>query len=91
MDAAPSLTGNQLWYIRRALGETQGQFAKRLFLYQVRIYRMEAIADGQLKARDAHDILRIAEKNGINIPSAEDAKAARIGAAEKSEPAETAA
>lgn len=77
MSADPSLTGDQLWCIRRALGETQGEFAKRLYLYQVRIFRMEALKDQALKARDAHDILRIAQENGIPVPTPDEASAAR--------------
>jgi len=77
MNAATSLTGDQLWCIRRALGETQGEFAKRLFLYQVRIFRMEAMKDQPLKARDAHDILRIAQENDIPVPTPDEASAAR--------------
>lgn len=73
MDARPSLTGNQLFCIREALGETQDQFAKRLFLYQVRIFRLEQRKSSELKARDANDILRIAAENGIAVPSRDEA------------------
>lgn len=73
----PTLTGNQLWCVRQALGESQSQFAKRMFLYQVRIYRMEALRESNLKTRDANDILRIASENGIEVPAPEDANARR--------------
>lgn len=74
----PELTGDQLWCIRRALNESQGEFAKRLFLYQVRIFRMENQRDKPLKARDAHDILRIAAENGITVPQPNEASSARF-------------
>jgi hypothetical protein len=48
-----------------------------LFLYQVRIFRMEALKDQALKARDAHDILRIAQENGIPVPTPDEASRAR--------------
>lgn len=88
MDARPSLTGDQIWCIRRALGETQGEFAKRIFFSQVGVFHLENKGDKEVKPRVAHDIIRIAEENGIEVPSADKANEARN--AEKTEKADAA-
>ena len=83
MDERPSLTGDQIWCIRRALKETQGEFGKRIFFSQVGVFHLENKRGDEVKARVANDVLRIAEENGIDVPAPE--KASEERAAEKAE------
>lgn len=85
MSERPSLTGDQVWSVRRALGETQKQFAERIDYTQVGVYHLENKRGDAISSRTSGIISRLASEHGITIPSADQAGADRAAASGKTE------
>lgn len=72
-----SLTGQQVKFIRKALGDTQKSFAVRLGVSQTSVFRMEDSKDKPLSGPEVVLISLIAKKHKIDVPTEfpEDGKA----------------
>lgn len=64
-----SLTGQQVKFIRKALGDTQKSFAVRLGVSQTSVFRMEDSKHNNLRGPEVVLISLIAKKHKIDVPT----------------------
>lgn len=84
-DPKVTLTGNQVWCIRKALKEGQAVFGARYAVSQAAVYRLELKGDEPQSGPDIMHIARIAHELGITVPSSQEASAIRVGEGEVEE------